>query len=708
MGRTFGFGAADRFLAIGSPAFDIHVLEVWHALSVGAELVIGGADAAADGRVLARTVRQTRPTVLQATPATWQLLLTAGWDGDPNLTAVAGGETLSGDLAAELLPRVRALWNMYGPTEVTVASTWCRVTAVDGPVPIGRPIDNIRAYILDARGQPAPAGVVGDLYLAGAGVARGYLGRPDLTAERFIDDFRLPIADRPADYSTIANRKSKMYRTGDLASWRPNGLIDFHGRCDHQVKIRGHRIELGEVEAALAKHPAVAQAAAAARRDPAGADSLAVYVVPRPGRPPVPEDLRAFLRSVLPEYMVPSAVVLLDRLPLTPGGKVDRAALPAVGSLPSINLGGLNAAPPRNDLERDLAAIWADVLNVRPIGVRDDFFELGGHSYQAAVLLTRVQERLGHSLPLGALFAAPTVEKLAAVLQRKLEIGTAGSLVPVRDEGTRPPVFLIAGVGGHVFTFHKFGRLLGPEQPAYGVKAIGVDGSTDSPDRFEDIAARYAEEIAAERPDGPVILGGYSIGGLIAFELALQLQAAGRQVGPLIVFDGSAPDYPRLRPLPQRLFAHLVNLFRCRGAERWTYVRQRLGQLKQRLLRATGLSARGWGTPTIEGMDPLPQDALKRVWVSLHIAQSRYKPRRKFDGPVLLFKATAKEAWTAAAYDDPLLGWERWATGPVEMHPVPGGHLEVFSPANLAPLAATLRERLAALTPAERGMAAAE
>ena len=690
--RTFQFGAGDRLLAIGTPTFDVHVLEVWHAPTSGAELTIGGAEAAADGRVLARVLRQTRPSVLQATPATWRLLLGSGWDGDPNLTAVSGGEALAPDLAAALLPRVRALWNMYGPTEVSVAATWGRVTAADGPIPIGRPIDNTRAYILDNHGQPVPVGVIGELYLGGAGVARGYLGRPDLTAERFLLD---PFA---AD-------GSRMYKTGDLASWRTDGQIDFHGRCDQQVKIRGHRIELGEVEATVGKHPAVAQAAAAARRDPTGSDSLAVYVVPRPGRPPTAEELRVFVRSVLPEFMVPSAVVLLDRLPMTPGGKIDRLALPAADLAAPLGSSGVRTEPPRNDIERDLAAIWADVLNVRPVGVRDDFFELGGHSYQAAVLLTRIQERLGHSLPLGTLFAAPTVEKLAAVLQKRLETGTAGSLVPLREEGHRPPLFLIAGIGGHVFTFHKFARLLGPDQPAYGVKAIGVDGSARTPDRIEDIAARYVEEITAERPDGPIVMGGYSIGALVAFEVAVQLQAAGRPVGPLIVFDAAAPGYPRPRPLPQRLLIHLATLITGRGMDRRAYLWERLANVKRRLLRAAGLTA--LTAPTIEGLDVLPQETLQQIWMSLQAAQDNYRPRRQFKGPILLFKAMAQEAWTAAVYEDPLLGWERWATETVEVHPVPGGHLDMFHATNLAPLAATLRDRLAALMPAEQGVAAA-
>jgi amino acid adenylation domain-containing protein len=704
--RTFEFGPADRFLAIGTPAFDIHVLETWHALTAGAELNVAPADAAADGRVLARALRQIRPTVLAGSPASWRLLLTAGWDGDPNLTAVAGGEALTPDLAAALLPRVRALWNMYGPTEATVAATWDRVTSADGPVPIGRPIDNTRAYVLDARGQPVPAGVVGELYLAGAGVARGYLGRADLTAERFLPDpFVVSGGVVSGEWSgshhspLTTHHSSWMYRTGDLACWRPDGQLEFHGRCDHQVKIRGHRIELGEVEAVLTKHPAVAQAAAAARREPDGSDSLAAYVVAKPGRPPAGVDLRTFLRAALPEYMVPSAVVVLDRLPMTPGGKVDRAALPAVEVAHPRGAHPTPPAAPRNDIERDLAAIWADVLNVRPVGVRDDFFELGGHSYQAAVLLSRVQERLGHSLPLGALFAAPTVEKFAAVLQKKLEIGTAGDLVPLREDGHRPPLFLIAGIGGHVFTFHKFARLLGPDQPSYGVKAIGVDGSARTPDRIEDIAARYAEEIIEERPDGPVVLGGYSIGALVAFELALQLQAAGRQVGPLVVFDAAAPGYPRPKPLPRRLLIHLATLVTGHGVSRRAYFRERLTKTKHRLLRAAGLMS--WTAPTIEGLDALPQETLKQVWLSLQAAHARYRPRRRFDGPVLLFKATAKEAWTAAVHEDPLFGWARWTTSGVETHFVPGGHLDMFHAANLAPLAATLRERLTALMPAE-------
>ena len=591
--RTFGFGPGDRFLAIGTPAFDIHVLEIWHALSAGAELVIGGPDAAADGRVLARTLAQVRPTILTATPTTWRLLRAAGWDGDPNLTAVAGGEALTPDLAADLLPRVRALWNMYGPTEMTVAATWCRVTAADGPIPIGRPIDNTRAYVLDSRGQPVPAGVVGELYLAGAGVARGYLGRPDLTAERFVPSLRRMGRGAGGDEGPPAH-KSVGLRVAKLPSTH---LAGAGCTAPATSPVGGPTACSTSTAGATSKSKSAATGSSSARSKRPSAEApgrragrgrrsarfrrariawpSTSYRVAKTNRRALPADLRAFLRTTLPEYMVPSAVVMLDRLPLTPGGKVDRkAAAGSLNGIPFSDFGFRSRTehrPPNTDLERDLAAIWAEVLHVPSVGVDDDFFDLGGHSYQAVVLLTRVQERLGHSLPLGTLFSAPTIEKLAAVLQKKLDVGTAGSLVPVREEW--PPAAAIPD------RRHRRARLhLPPLRPSARARPAGVRRQGDRRGRLGRIAGplrgdrgplrrgdhRRIGEPGRERPE-PVVLGGYSIGAVVAFELALQLQAAGRPVGPLLVFDGPAPDYPRLRPLHQRLLAHLRVLSHSRG-----------------------------------------------------------------------------------------------------------------------------------------------
>lgn len=693
LSHAFGFSQEDRFLAIGSPAFDIHVLEIWHALSIGASIEIGPADAAADGRILARAMKQSSATVVHATPTTWRLLLASGWEGDKRVTAISGGESLQPDLATALLSKARTLWNLYGPTEITVAAVAHRVESINGAIPIGRPIANTRAYVLDTHRQPSPVGVVGELYIAGAGVGRGYVGRPDLSAQRFVPEFAAggaSFAD-PTWNSQIAasNPRSLMYRTGDLASWRSDGVLEYHGRCDDQVKIRGHRVELGEVESALATHPSVAQVAVAAQSDDSGMTTLVAYVLPKGAiTDSMRNELRQYLRARLPEYMVPSIIVEINRVPMTTGGKVDRRALPAIEAANRVR----TVVAPRNDIERDLAAIWSSVLNVAPVSVTEDFFELGGHSYHAGLLMARIQQQLGHNLPLGSLFAAPTIERLAAILQRQLETGTAGNLVPFREEGSRPPLFLIAGIGGHVFTFHKFARLLGPDQPAYGIKAIGIDGSMRTPDRIEEIAARYAEEIANVRPTGPIVLGGFSIGAQVALELALQLQSEGRRVGPLIVFDATAPGYPGRKPLARRMAAHLRTLWSGTDVNRREYLSERVGKLKARWRQFRGQGVQL--LDPVEGLDSLPQETVQQVRTALQAAVSNYQPHRRFEGNVLLFRAAEREAWTRAVYDDPEMGWGQMATGQVEIHEVPGKHLELFRESNLHLLAEKLQERL--------------
>jgi thioesterase domain-containing protein len=304
-----------------------------------------------------------------------------------------------------------------------------------------------------------------------------------------------------------------------------------------------------------------------------------------------------------------------------------------------------------------------------------------------------VQSRLGHNLPLAALFEAPTVEALAAAVQRRMEAGEERCLVPLREEGAEPPLFLIAGVGGHVFTFHKFARLLGDDRPAYGVKAIGADGREEPPDRVEAIAARYVEEIEEERPHGPVVLGGYSVGALIAYEAAVQLQARGRDVGPVAVFDMVAPGYPRPMAWPRRMAIHLRNLLT--GRAKAAYLRQRFANLREKVLRRLGLG-RLAAPPVVEWVDSLPQEALRKVWAALRTAQTHYRPLRRFDGPVLLLKAAVGPDWPGAVFDDPLMGWGRWADK-VRVTELPGTHLELFRDANLQPMADALRRQLADL-----------
>ncbi len=401
-----GLRAQDVLLAVTTLSFDIAGLELYLPLMVGARIELASREVAQDGAALARLIETSGATVMQATPATWRLLLAAGWSGRPGLTLLCGGEALARDLADALLTRCSALWNLYGPTETTIWSTAERVGPGRGAVPIGRPIANTRVYLLDAAGAPVPVGVTGRLFIGGAGVARGYWGREALTAERFVaDPFRGPSIGQPG---------ARMYDTGDLARWRADGRLEYLGRGDTQVKLRGYRIELGEIEAVIARAPGVAQAVVLVREDRPGDQRLVAYLVPQPGAVPTEEGLRATAAQLLPAFMVPAAWVMLPALPLTPNGKVDRQALPPPRA--AAPLVATDPVPPRSETEQRLAAIWRALLHVNQIGVHDNFFDIGGHSLLVVALQGRLLEAFGIELPVVALFEHPTIAALASRL----------------------------------------------------------------------------------------------------------------------------------------------------------------------------------------------------------------------------------------------------------------------------------------------------
>jgi amino acid adenylation domain-containing protein len=381
MRREPGLGPDDVLLAVTTLSFDIAVLELLLPLIVGAPTVIASSEVAEDGARLAELLDQSGATVMQATPATWRLLLAAGWKGSDSLRILCGGEALAPELAGELINRSAALWNMYGPTETTVWSTCCRVVNPSSPISIGRPIGNTTLYVLDRAMQPVPVGVPGELFIGGAGLARGYWKRPELTAERFVRD---PFSNDP---------DGVLYRTGDWVKYHADGRIEYVRRIDNQVKVRGYRIELGEIEAGLREHAWVAEAVVTVRSYGPADQRLVGYVVPVPGsQEPTGTELRTLLRERLPAYMVPAMFVTLEEFPLTPNGKIDRKALPEPGLLggPSTEV-----VPPQTPMEMTIAKIWRAALGVEQLGVTDNFFDLGGHSLLSMQVIARIQEAVG-------------------------------------------------------------------------------------------------------------------------------------------------------------------------------------------------------------------------------------------------------------------------------------------------------------------------
>jgi amino acid adenylation domain-containing protein len=408
MARQPGICGDDTLLAVTTLSFDIAVLELFLPLLHGARVALVSQEASADPRQLMRMLEEERVTIMQATPATWRLLLAAGWLGKSDLTVLCGGEALPRDLSARLLPCCRALWNMYGPTETTVWSAIWRVpspattdTDARGAEPIGRPIANTRVYVLDHGQRLLPAGAAGELWIGGDGLALGYHGRPDLTAERFLAD---PFTGVPG---------TRMYRTGDSARWRGDGVLEFLGRLDHQVKLRGYRIELGEIESALGQHPLIAHCAVTIREDTPGDQRLCAYLVAS-GEAPATEELRRYLRQSLPEYMLPAHFTVLSALPLTANGKVDRARLPrptSIGAAPPAA-----SSPRANAQESRIAALWSDILQTPAPGADANFFDLGGHSLLLIRLHQRLRETFGVELKMLDLFHHATIRRQAALI----------------------------------------------------------------------------------------------------------------------------------------------------------------------------------------------------------------------------------------------------------------------------------------------------
>jgi non-ribosomal peptide synthetase component F/acyl carrier protein len=466
MQSAYPLGEGDRLLQKTSVSFDASVWEFFVPLMSGATLVLARPGGHQDAAYLAAAVREHGVTVLQLVPSMLRVLLDEpGFARCSSLKRLfCGGEALTGEVQARFFGLHDAeLVNLYGPTEVSIdATSWkCLRDDERRVVPIGRPLDNVRVYLLDARRRPVPLGLPGELYVGGVGLARGYHDRPALTAEKFVPD---PFGDEPG---------ARLYRTGDLARHLPDGNIEFLGRVDHQVKLRGFRIELGEIEAALERHPAVGRAVVVVHEDEIAGQRLIAYVLAAAGEEPTGGDLRAFLDETLPEYMVPSAFVPLGELPLTPNGKVDRKALPPPDAA-SLGPQGKFVAP-RNAVEDLLAGMWAEILNVRQVGIHDNFFDLGGHSLLAVRLNSRLRSTFGVEVPLNLLFETPTVAGLGETIGRLVRAGGGVEEPPIRP-APRDRELPLSFAQQRLWFFHQ----LEPDNPVYNIPiAVQLSGALD-------------------------------------------------------------------------------------------------------------------------------------------------------------------------------------------------------------------------------------
>jgi len=608
-------------------------------------------------------IQSQNVTHLQCTPSMMGMLM-VDQDAREALrvvnTVLIGGEAFPVSLAAELRSVVKGdVFNMYGPTETTIWSTAYQLNAEEGSIPIGRPIANTQIYICDKHLQPVPVGVPAELMIGGAGVARGYLNRPELTAERFIKN---PFTDDP---------DARLYRTGDVARYRPDGSVEFLGRADHQVKVRGYRIEPGEIEEVLNQHPTVRASVVIVREDAPGDKRLVAYVIARDGQKPDPQVLRDYAKGKLPEYMVPARVVELGAFPQTPNLKIDRKALPAPEQDRSL-LGG-DFEPPRTAVETALAAIWARTLRVERVGRQDNFFDLGGDSLLAVQLFLQIEEEFGKKLSIATLFQAHTLEQLAAEIDRRQSAPQSWtSMVAIHPKGSKPPLFFVHGAGGNVLLYRQLAHRLGPDYPFYGLQSQGLDGRQPYLTCVADMAAHYAKEIRALQPEGPYCLGGYCMGGTVAYEIAQRLLENGQAVRLLALLDTYNYDSltqhrflrRRLSYWKENAVFHWMNIAQLHGRDRlsyfgekfWTSTTQGAARLRVKLARISRMINR-------ENRKEFPQGFLEDI---NDRAGYEYKPR-PYAGKLTLIKPQRNYSF----YNDPRMGWANLTAGGLEIIELP-------------------------------------
>ena len=673
--RDPGFSSFDRLLAVSPISFDIATMEMFLPLVAGGTLVVGDRFIAADPIRLAATIKRLDITVQQATPITWRLLVSSGWEGKHDLKVITGGEALPRDLANQMVRLVAELWNCYGPTETTIWSGALRIQSEEGVLPIGPPIANTKFYVLDETGRLLPPGVPGELYIAGIGVGAGYLDRPQLTAQRFLSD---PFVAVPG---------SRMFRTGDLVRLINGNEFEFFGRLDQQVKLRGYRIELGEIESVLRNFPGITDAVAALWDSGPEEPYLVAYVTVHHAQPDL-RQLRDGLAQLLPSYMVPSRFVVMEAMPVTSHGKIDRKALPAPDSvaavLPVHNQ--KERAKPQTKLEEKLLTIFREVLNTDEFWVTDSFFDYGGYSLLTVNLFSRINRALDLSLPISLLFDAPTVRALAEIIDRDQSLSM---IVPIRPRGTSAPLFII-----HSYLLYGvLPRIVEQDRPVYGVRELlGVP----EPQTVVERAASYVKEILRVCPDGPVSLAGWCAAASLTVEIARQLRELDHQVALVALFDAERPGY---LPVVRGYW-----YFRLIASVKFHFRRLRGEYRRKKLMYFHNILRRFWDK-VVESLFmrhrtlvlrlqrlfgfPLPDAVFNNTWARVAAIQN-YAPAR-YPGKVWLFRALDVPR---VPQTDETLGWKDIVDGGVEVVFVDGDHESMFQQPHVDLLSQRLRQAL--------------
>lgn len=679
---AFPLGPGDTVLQKTQISFDVSVWELFWPLLLGARLVMAAPDGHRDPAYLRRLIDSEKIGTAHFVPS-----MLAAFLADlkepicPSLRrVVCSGEELSRPLVESFFRNLDCeLYNLYGPTEATIhASAWKCEPTERGRVPIGRPVPGTRLYVLDEWMEPVPIGSPGHLHIGGAQLARCYHARPKLTAERFVPDPYGPLG-------------SRLYRTGDLARLRPNGVIEFLGRIDHQVKIRGRRIELGEIETALRIHPLVRQALVLVRSDPRGDPVLVAYTVPaNAGKPPTAAALCSHVAALLPSYMVPTSYVGLTAWPLTSSGKVDRTALPMPATVqPS---GGTRGRGPRTPTERLIAQLWSDLLQLERVGRDDNFFALGGHSLSALRMVSRLGVILSLDVPAAAVFRCPTVQQLAAWLDGRQRDRLATTpparetpLVALRETGSWPPLFLAHPIGGNILCYGQLARALAAEQPVYGLVASGVADGEEPLATIESMAAAYLTAIARSGQDRPCVFGGWSMGGLIGYEMARQLHRATGRVAPVVMLDSYVLTTSQRAAVDEAaIAADFANDWgKSVGINLGLSPEDLRGLPRKRAIEEIMTRFELLGAQKVVA-DAALLDRLIRVFAANARAIERYSPPNGYPGPILLL--AAEQAGLAPERREQDL--RAWTTGRIDVRVVPGDHYSMLREPHLTTVAA--------------------